>query len=391
MPIEPIAEFEDTEHLKPTDPPSPETLLVSFGYMRNVGEFRYSESITPHWGTKVVVRTRRGVEIGTTLGSTDMGCGCAMKCPKQTLKTYVDRSGGKQYPFDNDGRVMRIATWEDINEQNHLESNRPRYLKAAREKVDELDLPMDLIEVEPLLGGERLIFYFMAEGRVDFRELVRRLAGEYHTRIEMRQVGARDEARLVADYEKCGQHCCCRQFLKHLKPISMKAAKIQKATLDTTKISGRCGRLMCCLRYEQSNYDELRKKLPRRGRIMLSPEGPGEVIGTQIITQLVRLSLEDGNKIAVFPVDELQHYDPNQPLPKPADKPQDQPPPKPSPPTESMAQETSDGQSKAQSKDSPSAESSENKSKRRRRRRSRGGRKRRGGDGNNDSSGSASR
>ena len=171
----------------------------------------------------------------------------------------------------------------------------------------------------------------------------------------------------------------------------MTAAKIQRATLDPTKISGRCGRLMCCLRYEQSNYDELRKKLPRRGRIMLSPEGPGEVIGTQIITQLVRLSLEDGNKIAVFPVDALQRYDPNQPPPEPAEKPQDQPPPKPSPPGESKAQEASNAQPKAQKQDDNSAESSENKSKRRRRRRGRGGRKRRGGGGNNDSSGGPSR
>src|SRR5204862_7204279 len=118
----------------------------------------------------------------------------------------------------------------------------------------------------------------------DFRDLVSKLAAEQRSRIDMRQVGARDEARLTADYERCGQHCCCKQFLKVLKPVSMRSAKVQKATLDPLKISGRCGRLMCCLRYEDQTYDELRKRLPKRKTRVGSPEGDGWVVDTQILT-----------------------------------------------------------------------------------------------------------
>ena len=114
-----------------------------------------------------------------------------------------------------------------------------------------------------MFGGERILFYFTAEERIDFRSMVRDLTTEYRTRIEMRQVGARDEARLLADYETCGREVCCKVFLKTLRPITMRMAKLQKATLDPTQVSGRCGRLKCCLRYEHVGYEELDKKLPR--------------------------------------------------------------------------------------------------------------------------------
>jgi hypothetical protein len=172
--------------------------------------------------------------------------------------------------------------------------------------IEQAGLSMTLIDVEMLLGGERIVFYFMAEGRVDFRELVRELAGEFHTRIEMRQVGARDEARLVADYEKCGQHCCCKQFLKVLKPVSMRNAKIQKATLDPSKISGRCGRLMCCLRYEEQTYDDLRKRLPHRNRRVMTEDGLGTVVNTQILTQLVLVNLDSSPQRAAYPVENIR-------------------------------------------------------------------------------------
>src|SRR4029077_13430593 len=127
-----------------------------------------------------------------------------------------------------------------------------------------------------------------------------------HTRIEMHQVGARDEARLTADYEKCGQHCCCKQFLKVLTPISMRSAKIQKATLDPTKISGRCGRLMCCLRYEDETYESLRKKLPNRQSRAITEEGPGTVIDTQILTQLVLIRLDNAPAPVAFPLENIK-------------------------------------------------------------------------------------
>ena len=165
---------------------------------------------------------------------------------------------------------------------------------------------MRLIEVELLLGGERIIFYYTSDQWVDFRDLVKQLASELQTRIEMVQVNAREEARLVADYERCGQHCCCKQFLKVLKPVSMKSAKIQKATLDPAKISGRCGRLMCCLRYEQQTYDQMRKTLPRRKSRVLTDDGPGTVVDTQILTQLALVSLDNGSGRVAYAVESIK-------------------------------------------------------------------------------------
>ena len=164
---------------------------------------------------------------------------------------------------------------------------------------------MKLVHVEHLLGGEKMVFYFMAEGRVDFRELVKRLAKEYQTRIELRQIGARDEARLVSDYESCGQECCCRRFLKILEPINMRMAKMQKATLDPSKISGHCGRLKCCLRYEDETYKELKKNLPRKNAMVETEKGRGVVVDTQILTQLVVVQFDRGEREA-YPVDEIK-------------------------------------------------------------------------------------
>ncbi len=129
--------------------------------------------------------------------------------------------------------------------------------------------------------------------------MVKQLASGFHTRIQMHQVGARDEARLVADFETCGQECCCRQFLKVLKPVNMGSAKIQKATLDPNKISGRCGRLKCCLRYEDATYDELRRKLPRIGTKVRTPDGVGIVEETTILTQLVKIRYAEDRVIAI--------------------------------------------------------------------------------------------
>ena len=145
----------------------------------------------------------------------------------------------------------------------------------------------------------------MSEGRVDFRDLVKRIAQEYQTRIEMRQIGSRDEAKLLGDVESCGQQCCCQRFLKLLKPVNMRMAKMQKATLDPAKISGYCGRLKCCLRYEDQTYIELKKRLPKKNTKVETRQGQGKVVDTQILTQLVMVEYENGDKEAVG-VDELK-------------------------------------------------------------------------------------
>ncbi|MCB9867512.1 MAG: hypothetical protein H6816_12880 [Phycisphaerales bacterium] len=182
--------------------------------------------------------------------------GCDKCVSRDQIKRYVDESGPDYFHFSN-GRILRLASPEDVSDWEHIRAESLRKKKFCQERADQANLPMKVIECEHLFGGERVIFYFMAEGRVDFRTLVRGLADEFQTRIEMRQVGARDEARLLADYETCGRECCCKSFLKTLRPISMKMAKMQKATLDPAKVSGRCGRLKCCLRYEHTTYEDL--------------------------------------------------------------------------------------------------------------------------------------
>ena len=283
----------------------PSTIVLRFGRMKLVGEFPYNGEAKPGCGTKLVARTHRGTELGEMLTTTCENAGCSKSVTRQEMREYIESSGGADYPFHTDGQVLRVATIEDLSKQRQIESGTAEFVRFAKALIGELQLPMKLVDVEPILGGELLTFYFTSEQRVDFREMVRRLASEFKTRIEMRQVGARDEARLVADYERCGQYCCCKNFLKVLKPVSMRSAKIQKATLDPLKISGRCGRLMCCLRYEDKTYDELRKNLPKNNTRVGTREGPGSVVDSKILVQLVLVRLEGSEREIAVPIEEL--------------------------------------------------------------------------------------
>lgn len=302
----------------------PSTLVVRFGVMRLIGEFAYSGDARPGCGTKLVVRTHRGTELAEMLTSACPNGGCSNSLSRQEMLQYIENSGGQDYPLFSEGRILHVATVEDLNEQARLEALAPGMVRFARERAAYLNLPMKVVDAEPILGRERLTFYFTSEERIDFRDLVQELSHEYKTRIELRQVGARDEARLVADYEKCGQHCCCKQFLKVLKPVSIKSAKTQKATLDPLKISGRCGRLMCCLRYEDSTYEELVKRLPKLKKRVGTPKGPGIVVDRQILTQLVLVRLESDDTEIAVPVEEI--IPPDQvppPAPREAEPPRD--------------------------------------------------------------------
>jgi len=308
MPIHPLPQFEADleadrkayERLK-----APTSIVVRFGRMKLVGEFPYSGDAKPGCGSKMIVRTHRGLELGEMLTSTCPNAGCSKSVTRKDMLEYIENSGGRDYPFFNQGRVLRVASAEDLNRQTLLDASRPRLVMEARAHAAALGLPMKIVDAEPILGGERLTYYFTSEDRIDFRDLVSKLAAEQRSRIDMRQVGARDEARLTADYERCGQHCCCKQFLKVLKPVSMRSAKVQKATLDPLKISGRCGRLMCCLRYEDESYEELRKRLPRKKSRVLTPDGWGIVMDTQILTQLALVKLEETGAEVAVPVEEL--------------------------------------------------------------------------------------
>jgi cell fate regulator YaaT (PSP1 superfamily) len=285
----------DAENEQPAR--SRQAVIARYGLLGNLGRFRHNLDALPRPDDPLVVRTERGVEIAhvvACVGDRDeYGWVSSAR-----LDEFINASGS-EYPFRRDGKVMRRANAQDLIDHRHLEGSAKEEALFCRKEIKALNLDMKLISVEHLLGGERIIFNFAAETRIDFRELVRRLAKEYRTRIEMRQVGARDEAKLLADYERCGMRCCCKQFMKDLKPVSMRMAKVQKATLDPSKISGRCGRLMCCLRFEDSTYEQLRAALPRKNTWARTERVVGRVVDTQILTQLVTLEQADQTRAVV--------------------------------------------------------------------------------------------
>jgi cell fate regulator YaaT (PSP1 superfamily) len=287
----------------------PSSLVVRYGHMRMMGEFAYDGDVRPGCGAKVVIRTRRGTELAEVVTTTCSNAGCAKSITRDKLLEYIENSGGADYPFSTEGRVMRIAGPDDYRKQSEVEAEKPQYVSTCKTLIREMDLPMKLVEVELLLGGEMATFFFASEERVDFRALVKHLAAKFRTRIQMHQVGARDEARLVADYETCGQHCCCKQFLKVLKPVNMNSAKMQRATFDPNKISGRCGRLKCCLRYEESTYEEMKKQLPPVGMRVRVEDGIGNVIDAMILTQLVKVRLESNDRIVAVANEEILERD----------------------------------------------------------------------------------
>ncbi len=262
------------------------TTAVRFGYMKHVGEFTYADGMKFTCGARVVVQTGRGIEMGELVS---LSCtGCDKHVSRDRLKSYIEASGADTYELQS-GRVLREATVDDLREEARLRARTAQMKRFAQSRADSLKLGMKVVECEYLLGGDRMIFYFMADGRVDFRALVKDLSQEYQTRVKMHQVGARDEARLVADYETCGRQVCCKAFLKTLKPVTMRMAKLQRSTLDPTKVSGRCGRLKCCLRYEHESYESLDKKLPKVGEKVETAHGFGTVVNRQVLTQLIQI------------------------------------------------------------------------------------------------------
>jgi len=277
--------------------------VVRYGVMNYVGEFTHRSDMVFACGKQVVVQTHRGIELGTQVSLSCRGCSKAVT--REHIAEYVKKSGPESLRL-NAGRILREGSTDDIMENKKLAALVPGQMAFCTDAVNRKNLPMKLVTCENILGGERIIFYFMADGRVDFRELVKDLAHEFQTRIEMRQIGARDEARILADYETCGRECCCKNFLKSLKPISMKMAKLQKATLAPSKVSGRCGRLKCCLRFEHESYEDLEKRLPRIGSRIRTAHGTGTVVDRQILTQLVQFHADDGKLLTVVAEDILE-------------------------------------------------------------------------------------
>lgn len=193
-------------------------------------------------------------------------------------------------------KVVRIATEEDSMAH---EQNKEKALDAFElcvEKIKEHNLDMKLVDVEYTFDNNKVIFYFTADGRVDFRELVKDLASIFRTRIELRQIGVRDEAKMLNGIGQCGYQLCCATWLGDFVPVSIKMAKDQSLSLNPTKISGICGRLMCCLRYEYDTYRELNKELPKQGETVKTPDGPAVVFNVSVLKEMVKVKLLTGNQ-----------------------------------------------------------------------------------------------
>lgn len=195
--------------------------------------------------------------------------------------------------------VLRVATKEDIEKHNENKAKETRAFDICLEKIAEHHLDMKLIDVEYTFDNNKVIFYFTADGRIDFRELVKNLATIFKTRIELRQIGVRDEAKMIGGLGPCGRPLCCSTFLGDFASVSIKMAKEQNLSLNPTKISGICGRLMCCLNYEQSTYEEIRKRLPKVGAIVKTEYGNGFVIGNSIVKEMVKVKLKKGDEEVV--------------------------------------------------------------------------------------------
>ncbi|MAX16938.1 MAG: sporulation protein [Nitrospina sp.] len=201
-------------------------------------------------------------------------------------------------------RVLRIANDNDFQVENRKHQVEEKARTICSEKIVELKLPMNLSRVVHQHHMNKTIFFFTAEGRVDFRQLIRDLAANLRHRIEMKQVGVRDEAKIIGGYGVCGETLCCSSWLPDFTPVTIKMAKNQGMALNPSKISGVCGRLMCCLQYEHDNYKALIKNLPRANSHIQTPDGPGRVLKNEILEQRVVVLLED-TSVMTYALDEL--------------------------------------------------------------------------------------
>lgn len=223
----------------------------------------------------VIVETSRGLEFGKVVS------GIREASDDEIIKPLKE--------------VFRIATPEDIKKQEENKEKEKEALILCEEKIKAHGLEMSLVDAEYTFDGSKLLFYFTADGRIDFRDLVKDLALIFRTRIELRQIGVRDESKMIGSVGVCGRDICCSKFLGEFAPVSIKMAKEQGLSLNPTKISGICGRLMCCLKYEQDTYEELLKFTPREGALVKTPKGEGIVQFVSILKGLVKVKLSQGD------------------------------------------------------------------------------------------------
>ncbi|MCX5798868.1 MAG: regulatory iron-sulfur-containing complex subunit RicT [Proteobacteria bacterium] len=196
-------------------------------------------------------------------------------------------------------KIMGKATEDEVAQYFSLKEKEQYALDFCNQKIKDMNLPMKLIWAEYLFGGTKLLFYFVSESRVDFRELVKELAKEFKVRIELRQVGVRDEAKIIGGLGNCGNVCCCRRFLNNFSIVSIKMVKEQSLALNPSKISGICGRLMCCLAYEYGMYMGFKKDFPKLGKRITTPQGEGKVVKHNTLQSTVNVELDDGKEVTL--------------------------------------------------------------------------------------------
>lgn len=247
--------------------------------IRETGNTAYYEKgdTHPKVGDYVIIEVERGHDYGQVVGE-----------PEMILEADLDKSLKK---------IIRIATKEDMARINENKKRIKNAFQTCVMKIQERKLDMKLIDAEYSFDRTKLIFYFTSEGRVDFRELVKDLAHIFKVRIEMRQIGVRDEARMLGGFGHCGRPLCCATFLKNFEPVTIRMAKEQNLPLNPSKISGCCGRLMCCLGYEFQNYKKYLKGLPKEGDKIKTKEGKGRVISVNALKRRVLVELEEGKQI----------------------------------------------------------------------------------------------
>ncbi|MEG1814088.1 MAG: stage 0 sporulation family protein, partial [Clostridia bacterium] len=231
--------------------------------------------VWPKAGDSVVVETARGVELGEVISG-------AREVEDNQIVAPLKK-------------VIRVASPEDIRRAEFNRAREPETFRICQDKIEQHKLEMKLVDVEYAFDGSKIIFYFTANGRIDFRELVKDLASVFKTRIELRQIGVRDEAKMLGGLGACGRQLCCDAFLGDFQPVSIKMAKEQNLSLNPAKISGQCGRLMCCLKYEQDYYETTLKKLPRLGREALTPDGPGYITDINVIREKVKVRVRNAD------------------------------------------------------------------------------------------------
>ncbi len=260
--------------------------IVRHGVMRNLGIFTPRGRDSFVRGDQVVARTTRGLETGEVL----------CEASDESVGQLVD---------PKQGQILRRMSDDDARDLRKMFEQERREYDVCQQEIKRLGLQMKLVDVEHLYGGERVVIYYLADERVDFRDLVKSLANEFQTRIEMRQIGVRDEAKLLADYGDCGKVVCCNTHLSEMPPVSMKMAKLQRATLDPSKISGRCGRLKCCLRYEYDTYQDLQRELPPVGADIITNSGRARVLAQEILAGQILIETEDMRRIVIDAADVL--------------------------------------------------------------------------------------